>query len=114
MTPHSVRCAPVSMICAALACAPLLAHEPSNTVTVVVLPGGHYSKLAVHEMGREASHILKQSDLSVRVRVGVPTQAVTGRLVVVKLVGRCDMDGSPAFLEPGPLGWAHAVNGTVL
>ena len=37
-----------------------------------------------------------------------------GLLVVVKLVGQCDMDGSPAYLQPGPLGWAHAVNGVLL
>ena len=35
-------------------------------------------------------------------------------LVVVKLVGRCDMDGSPALLIPGPLGWSHESDGVVL
>jgi hypothetical protein len=32
----------------------------------------------------------------------------------VKLVGHCDMDGPPAYLEPGPLGWAHEVDGAML
>ncbi len=43
-----------------------------------------------------------------------PAQSVSGLLVVVKLVGRCEMDGSPAFLVPGPLGWSHEVDGTML
>jgi hypothetical protein len=34
--------------------------------------------------------------------------------VVVKLMGRCDMDGSSAFLVPGPLGWSHESSGVVL
>jgi hypothetical protein len=65
-------------------------------------------------MGREAAHILKQSGVGLRWHVGIPPQSVNGRLVVVKLVGHCDMDGSPAFLVPGPLGWSHEVNGTML
>jgi hypothetical protein len=65
-------------------------------------------------MGREAAHILKQSGVSLRWHLGAPAQAVSGLLIVVKLVGHCDMDGSPAYLEPGPLGWAHEVDGTML
>jgi hypothetical protein len=65
-------------------------------------------------MSREAGRILKHSGLSLRSRLGAPPQAVSGLLIVVKLVGNCDMDGSPAYLEPGPLGWAHEVNGTIL
>ena len=65
-------------------------------------------------MGREAAHILKQSGVSLRLHVGIPPQAVSGLLVVVKLVGHCDMDGSPAYLVPGPLGWSHEVNGAML
>jgi hypothetical protein len=80
----------------------------------VVLPDGRYSKVAVREMSREAAHILKKSGILLRSRVGVPSQAVSGMLIVVKLVGHCDMDGSPAFLETGPLGWAHEVDGTML
>jgi hypothetical protein len=111
------------LFCAAICCAaPLLAAEPSAhlssqvtaQVTAVVLPEGRYSKVALREMGREAAHILKQSGLSLRWRVGVPAQSVSGMLVVVKLLGRCEMDGSPAHLVPGPLGWAHEVDGTVL
>jgi hypothetical protein len=120
VTPHSVRCAPACLASAWMLCAvlffaaPLFARQFSNPVTAVVLPDGRYSKLAVREMAREAAHILKQSGVVLRWRVGVPTQSVSGLLVVVKLVGHCDMDGSPAFLEPGPLGWSHVVNGSVL
>ncbi len=80
----------------------------------MVLPDGRVSKVALREMGREASHILKESGVSLRWHLGVPAQSVSGMLVVVKLVGHCEMDGSPAFLVPGPLGWAHEVDGTVL
>lgn len=114
MTLNQVRFA-LSSVCLAICCtAPVLAGEPSTPVTAVVLPDGKYSKSAVREMGREAAHILKQSGVSLRWRVGIPSQSVGGLLVVVKLVGRCDMDGSPAFLVPGPLGWAHKVDGTIL
>jgi hypothetical protein len=33
---------------------------------------------------------------------------------VVKLVGRCDMDGLAATPMAGPLGWSHEANGVVL
>jgi len=115
MTLNYVRCAPFLMLCAAIfAAAPVRALQPSTPVTAVVLPDGPYSKLAVREMGREAANILKQSGIAFHLRVGAPPQAIGGLLVVVKLMGRCDMDGSPAHLVPGPLGWANAVNGTVL
>jgi hypothetical protein len=65
-------------------------------------------------MGREAAHILKQSGVSLRWRLGIPAQSVSGTLVVVKLEGHCDMDGAPAYLVPGPLGWSHEVDGTML
>jgi hypothetical protein len=90
------------------------AKSPSTPLTAVVLPDGPYSQVAVREMGREAAHILKRSGLALRWRVGAPAQSVNGLLVVVKLLGRCDMDGSPAFLVPGPLGWSSAVDGTIL
>jgi len=83
-------------------------------VTAVVLSDGRYSKVAVREMSREAGHILKKSGVSLRLHLGIPAQAVSGLLIVVKLVGHCEMDGWPAHLEPGPLGWAHEVDGTVL
>jgi hypothetical protein len=98
----------------ALCTAPSLLSQPTAPVTAVVLPDGRYSKVAIQEMGREAAHILKRSGVSLRWRVGLPPQAVSGVLVVVKLVGHCDMDGSPAFLMTGPLGWAHEVNGSML
>jgi len=114
VTLNYVRCAPY-LFCAAISCAASLPDsQPSSQVTVVVLPDGRYSKVAIREMGREAGHILKQSGVSLRWHVGAPAQAVSGLLIVVKLVGRCDMDGSPAYLEPGPLGWAHEVDGTML
>ena len=115
MTLNYVRCAPCSLFCAAIFCAvPLFAAQPPTPVTAVVLPEGRYSEVAIREMGREAAHILKQSGVSLRWRIGVPAQAISGILIVVNLVGRCEMDGSPAFLVPGPLGWSHEVDGTML
>jgi hypothetical protein len=119
VTLNYVRCAPSLLLCAAVcSAAPTLAVKPSThistQVTAVVLPDGRYSKVALREMGREAAHILKQSGLSLRWHVGIPVQSVSGMLVVVKLVGRCEMDGSPEVLVPGPLGWSHEVDGTVL
>jgi hypothetical protein len=115
MTLSYVRCAPAWILCAAVfSAAPVFARQPSNPVTAVVLPNGRYSKVAIREMGREAGHILKQSGIALRWRIGAPPQAVNGMLIVVKLQGHCDMDGSPAFLEPGALGWAHEVNGDIL
>jgi hypothetical protein len=93
---------------------PILAGQPFTAVTAVVMPDGRYSPVAVREMGREAAHILKQSGVVLRWRLGEPSQVVNGLLVVIKLVGRCDMDGSPAFLVPGPLGWSHEVDGIIL
>ncbi len=114
MTPNYVRCAPL-MFCAAISfAASPPAVQPSTPLTAVVLPEGAYSKVAVREMGREAARILKQSGVSLRWQVGIPDKAVSGLLVVVKLVGNCDMDGSPTLLVPGPLGWSHEVNGTIL
>ena len=83
-------------------------------MTAVVLPNGPYSNLAIREMGREAAKILKQSGVSLRLRVGAPAHAVAGMLVVVKLEGHCDMDGSPAVPVSGPLGWTHEVDGRML
>jgi hypothetical protein len=115
VTLHYVRCAPLIFFAVMLHAAPALARQASTTqLTAVVLPDGRYSKVAIREMGREASHILKKSAVSLRWRVGAPPQAVSGRIVVVKLRGHCDMDGSPALLEPGPLGWAHEVNGAMI
>lgn len=103
------------MFCAAISfAASPPAVQPSTPLTAVVLPEGAYSKVAVREMGREAARILKQSGVSLRWQVGIPDKAVSGLLVVVKLVGNCDMDGSPTLLVPGPLGWSHEVNGTIL
>ena len=86
----------------------------STQVTAVVMPDGRYSKLAILEMGREAGHILKKSGVTLHWHVGDLAQVVDGLIVVVKLVGRCDMDGPSVVLMPGPLGWSHQVNGVVL
>jgi hypothetical protein len=103
------------VLCAAgFSAAQVLAAQPSTPLTAAILPDGKYSKLAVREMGREAAHILKRSGVSLRWRLGAPTQAVSGLLVVVRLVGQCDMDGAPVFLAPGPLGWAHQANGSMI
>jgi hypothetical protein len=114
VTLNYVRCA-LSVICLATFCAvPVRAEQKTEPVTAVVLPDGRYSTTALGEMGREAGHILKRSGVSLRWRIGVPPQAVSGLLVVVTLVGRCDMDGPPAHLAPGPLGWSHESDGTLL
>jgi hypothetical protein len=112
---NHVRCR-LSLICAAFLCraVSVLAAPPSIPVTAIVVPDGRYSSVAIREMGREAAHILKQSGVVLHWHLREPTLVVNGRLVVVKLLGRCDMDGSPAFLTPGPLGWAHEVDGAVI
>ena len=102
------------MLLLAIPAASAMAGSPSARLTVVVLPEGRYSKSAVREMGREAAHILKPSGLSLRWHVGAPSRSVNGILVVVRLVGDCDMDGSPAYLVPGPLAWAHEADGAIL
>lgn len=114
MTPNPVRCAPALLLFAAFCSIPVLANPASANVTAVVLPDGRYSDVAVREMNREAGRILKRSGISLHSRIGPPPQAVSGLLVVVKLVGQCDMDGTPAYLEPGPLGWSQEVNGDVI
>jgi len=65
-------------------------------------------------MGREAAKILKESGMSLRLRIGLPAQPVNGMLVVVKLQGHCDMDGSPASAGSGALAWTHSVDGKML
>lgn len=115
MTPNPVRGAPALLLFfAAFSSIPVPAHSASTNVTAVVLPEGRYSKLAFREMNREAGRILKRSGIALHSRIGAPPEAVSGLLVVVKLNGRCDMDGSPAYLEPGPLGWSNEVNGDII
>ena len=104
----------VRLALAAFCAAAVLAAQPPAPVTAVVMPDGRYSGIALREMGREAAHILKKSGIAFHWHLGRPTQGVNGMLVVVKLVGRCDMDGSPALLQPGPLGWSHESDGVVL
>jgi hypothetical protein len=110
VTLNQVRCAFFLLFGAAA----VLAGQQPTPITAVVIPDGRYSPVAIREMGREAAHILKQSGVALRWHLGRPALPIDGLLVVVKLVGRCDMDGSPAFLVPGALGWAHEVNGAVL
>jgi len=110
---NQVRLA-LAVVCAA----PVLAGQPSiqppTQVTAVVMPDGRYSPVAIGAMGREAAQILEKSGVSLLWRIGDPGQSVDGLLVVVKLVGRCDMDGPAAILLTGPLGWSHEANGVVL
>jgi hypothetical protein len=89
--------------------APLSTH-----VTAVVMPDGRYSRVAVGEMGREAASILKKSGVTLSWDLQQPAREVNGLLVVVKLIGSCDMDAPQAPPKPGPLGWSHEVNGVVL
>jgi hypothetical protein len=78
------------------------------------MPDGRYSRVAVGEMGREAARILQKSGVTLSWDLRQPAVEVTGLLVVVKLVGRCDMDAPQGSSKPGPLGWSHEVNGVVL
>ncbi len=110
MTLNHVRCAITLIFCAV----PVLAGQPSTPVTAVVMPDGRYSRVAIREMVLEATNILKKSGVALHWHLGEPAQEVDGLLVVVKLAGRCDMDGPPVFPMSGPLGWSHAVNGAVL
>lgn len=115
MTLNLVRWAPALLLFAAIFFSiPVFAHSGSTAVTTVVLPQGRYSQLAVREMNREAARILKRSGISLHSRIGPPPKAISGLLVVVKLVGQCDMDGTPAYLEAGPLGWSHEVDGEII
>jgi hypothetical protein len=110
VTLNYVRSAFALIFCAAS----VQAAQPSTQLTAVVMPDGPYSRVAIREMGREAARILKKSGVSLHWHLGEPAEVVDGRLVVVELVGRCDMDGPLAFLMPGPLGWSHEVNGVIL
>jgi hypothetical protein len=110
VTLNHVRCASFLILCAG----PVLAVQPPTPLTAVLMPDGRYSPVAIREMGREAAHILKQSGVALHWDLAKPAQVFNGLLVVVKLRGLCDMDGSQAFLVPGPLGWSHEVNGAVL
>jgi hypothetical protein len=114
VTLNFVRSAFALIFCAASVRAGHSPIQPATQVTAVVLPDGRYSLFALHEMGREAAHILKKSGISLQLQLGEAAQAVNGRLVVVKLVGRCDMDGPPAVQMSGPLGWSHEANGVIL
>jgi hypothetical protein len=111
---NQVRLA-LAVFCAVPVLAVQPPSQPHTQVTAVVIPDGRYSRVAIGAMGREAAHILKKSGVSLLWRVGDPGQSVDGMIVVVKLVGRCDMDGpAAAILMTGPLGWSHEANGVVL
>ena len=110
---NQVRLA-LAVFCAAAVLAGQPSTQPPTQLTAVVMPDGRYSRVAIGAMGREAAHILRKSGVSLEWRVGDPGQSVDGMLVVVKLVGRCDMDGPAAILMTGPLGWSHEANGVVL
>jgi hypothetical protein len=110
VTLNFVRSALALIFCAAST----LAGQSSTPVTAVVMPDGRYSQVAIREMGREAAHILKKSGVSLLWHLGIPAQAVNGHLVIVKLLGRCDMDGPPALPMSGPLGWSHEADGVIL
>ena len=111
MTLHYVRCALGVTLVAATS---LAAKSPITPLTAVILPDGRYSPVALREMGREAANILKKSGVALQWRLQVPSQASEGLLVVVMVHGRCEIDGAAPDFRPGPLGWSHEVNGTVL
>jgi hypothetical protein len=115
VTLHHVRSALALILRSASFCvASVLAGQPSTPVTLVVMPDGRYSGAAIREMVREAAHILEKTGVSLHWHLREPAQSVNGLLVVVKLVGCCEMDGPPSFQMSGPLGWSHEVDGIVL
>jgi hypothetical protein len=89
------------------------AEGASTSVTVAVMPEGHYSESSLREMGREAANILKKSGVKLRLRLGDPGQVSDSLLVVIMLKGDCEMDGTPSASK-GPLGWSHEVDGKIL
>jgi hypothetical protein len=89
-------------------------ESPGEPYTVLVLPDQPYSAVALEEMGREASSILKRSGISLRLHIGYTNEVFDGTLVVVNLRGTCDMEEGPPAVRRGPLGWTHSVNGKLL
>lgn len=89
------------------------AGDATTSVTVAVMPEGRHSQTALLEMGREAADILKISGLALRWHLGNPGQVSDGLLVVIRLNGDCEMDGT-ALAQKGPLGWSHEMDGKVL
>ncbi len=115
---HYVVCPLLSILsCAAPVLAgslPTLAGSLPTSVTAVLFPDGRYSPMAISEMGREAAGILKHSGVAFHWRLGPSAQVWDGVLIVVRLRGRCEMDGPSAVMKKGALGWSHEVNGTML
>jgi len=108
---HYVRC----VLCLLALAAPGLAGQaPQTTLTAVLLPDGRYSMSALRAMEHETAHILKASGVKLRWRLQGSSEVANGLMVVVMLHGRCDIDGSAAQFKPGPLGWSHEVDGSVL
>jgi hypothetical protein len=87
---------------------------PPTAVTAVLMPDGPFSPMAIHEMGREAAGILKHSGVLLRWRFGPSVQVSDGLLIVVRLRGRCEMDGPSPVTKAGALGWSHQVDGAML
>jgi len=106
---HYVRCTLVLVLWAA----PVWAGSPPTPVTAVLMPEGQYSSIAIGEMGREASRILKQTGVRLRWHLG-SEQVPSGLLVVVRLLGRCEMGGPSAEMKSRTLGWADEVDGEIL
>jgi hypothetical protein len=112
---HYVSCKLLSILCAAgaLSTVPAWAGSPVERVTAVLLPDGTYSPIAITEMGRETARILKSSGVALRWHLGA-TQVADDLLVVVRLRGRCDMDGSLSASKATVLGWSDEVDGRIL
>jgi hypothetical protein len=111
---HHVRCTLIALCASPAFAASLPGVPPPTPVTALLMPDGRYSPMAVGEMGREAARILKRSSVSLHFRVGSIAQATSDVLVVVRLHGHCEMDGSAAAAKSGPLGWSDEVDGRVL
>jgi hypothetical protein len=112
---HYVSCRQLLAFCAIPAFAASLTGPPPPTpVTAILMPDVRYSPMAIGEMGREAARILKRSSVSLRWRLGTTAQATSDVLVVVRLHGRCEMDGASAVTKAGPLGWSDEADGRML
>ncbi len=106
------------------------AAQESKTLIVILRSDARYSPVAISEMGREASDILRKSGIRLVVRaVAEAGETFDEPIVVVTLRGECDMDrpaGREALSDTNrsdsnrsdfkriALGWTHSSDGVLL
>jgi hypothetical protein len=105
----AVSCLPVSM-----AAAPKTLIIPSD-VTVILDIKGPYSPIAIREMEKEATRIIKTSGIQLDwQRLESATHAVFNDLVVMTFKGSCTFDPPPpVYDELGPYALTRTANGEV-